>query len=229
MDERQLESRGFDVEGWILNRTSFPFSNPSLTTFQWYWNSKNWIVYEDENQNNRPNGNQVPVQIKIKSNSIKIEHNIFSYTTGTKSIPVDVVDVSNCYSNDQHQYLQFNMTARKMLEPHIWQLVNQPVNQLVKSCKSHESKKDIFRFIFEFEKSLHKRIADSSSVQYYRIFGIETFSNNQEIIFVQFYLLERLSDDSTTTSLVQSLLDCIVLDVADSSKSPSKFILLLSS
>ena len=61
----------------------------------------------------------------------------------------------------------------------------------------------------EFEKSLHKKIADSCSVEYYRIFGIESFHNShvEEVIFVQFYLLGPNQISPESISLTYSIFE----------------------
>ena len=38
-------------------------------------------------------------------------YNIYFYSSGAKSVPVHLADISNCYSPDQKQYLQFQMTG----------------------------------------------------------------------------------------------------------------------
>jgi len=154
----QKLERGFDVDDWIFERDTFPFSSPQKTTFQWSWTNRGWLVYEGENQEWKPqNPGTNPARLKIRSKDnshIRIEQNIYFYAPGPKAIPVDLLDVSNCYELTNKQYLQFNLTA------------------------SHDSKKNIKKYQTEFEKELHRKLALSAKSNYYRIVNIKTFSDH---------------------------------------------------
>ena len=46
MLKKERIERQFDTNSWILRRSTYPFSVPEETTFNWKWTDKNWIVYD---------------------------------------------------------------------------------------------------------------------------------------------------------------------------------------
>lgn len=46
MLKKEKIERQFDTNSWIFRRSTYPFSAPEETTFNWKWTDKNWIVYD---------------------------------------------------------------------------------------------------------------------------------------------------------------------------------------
>ena len=81
-----------------------------------------------------------------------MKHNIYDYRTGTAAVPLQILDVSNCYHINEKQDVQFLMSG------------------------SIGAKKDSERFLAQLEKLVLKNIAEASDILIYRVNNFRLFS-----------------------------------------------------
>ena len=81
-----------------------------------------------------------------------IKHNIYDYRTGTAAVPLQLLDVSNCYGIEEKQDVQFLMSG------------------------TAGAKKDSERFLADLEKLVLKKVAQSSDILFYRVNNFRLYS-----------------------------------------------------
>ena len=76
------------------------------------------------------------MQLSVRESSsykkYDIIHNIYHYESGPSAVPVHLMDVGNCYSLHQKQYLQFQMSGNEESKQRIYKFTNQFEKKLLK-------------------------------------------------------------------------------------------------
>ncbi|XP_060569694.1 uncharacterized protein LOC132728098 isoform X2 [Ruditapes philippinarum] len=107
-------NRGVDCDTWVAQRTDYPFTYPTNSTWEWYFATTQWTEV-----NAGPESGNIPIQMRISFplSGQYYQYNLYNF----KKTKPDLLkfDISGCYQFGQRRKFQFSLTVTDVVKAKI--------------------------------------------------------------------------------------------------------------